>query len=698
MRKTTVRIVAALLFPAALHAQGGAQPPQEAAAEARPERNIAIREVPIWGRRPMKEIGVERTTFDSVTLKENIALSIADVLTFNSPLFVKQDGRATLSTVSFRGTGPSHTQVTWNGMRINNPMLGMTDFSMIPSYFIDDASLLHGTSSVNEAGGALGGVVKLSTAPAAADGFGLQYIQGIGMYRTFDEFLRLTWGDEHWQVSTRAVYQSSRNDYKYRNRDKKENIYDEEMNIVGSYYPVERNKSGAFDDVHVLQEIYYNTGRGDRFGLNAWYINSNRELPLLTTDYADDTRFENRQREHTLRSVLSWDRLRRDWKVGAKAGYIHTWMAYDYRRDPGNGIMTSMTRSRSRIDTFYGQAAGEYAVGDEWLFTADIALHQHFVRSADKNIVLQQGDKAIVGYDQGRVEIDAAVSAKWRPAERLGLSAVLREQLYGTKWATVPALFADYLLSKRGNVVAKASVSRNFRFPTLNDLYFLPGGNPDLKNETGVQYEAGLSFAVGRDAIYTLSGSASWYDQRIDDWILWLPTTKGFFSPVNIKEVHAYGVEVRADLSVMLARGLKLDLDGTFSWSPSINVGEPMSPADQSVGKQLPYEPEFSGTATGRLAWRSWGLLWQFCYYSERYTMSSNDITLTGRLTPYVMNNLSLEKGFAFRRADLSLKATINNLFNEEYLSVLSRPMPRMNCEFFINVKPKWGKKNRTAK
>ena len=698
MRKTTVRIVAALLFPAALHAQGGAQPPQEAAAEARPERNIAIREVPIWGRQPMKEIGVERTTFDSVTLKENIALSIADVLTFNSPLFVKQYGRATLSTVSFRGTGPSHTQVTWNGMRINNPMLGMTDFSMIPSYFIDDASLLHGTSSVNEAGGALGGVVKLSTAPAAADGFGLQYIQGIGMYRTFDEFLRLTWGDEHWQVSTRAVYQSSRNDYKYRNRDKKENIYDEEMNIVGSYYPVERNKSGAFDDVHVLQEIYYNTGRGDRFGLNAWYINSNRELPLLTTDYADDTRFENRQREHTLRSVLSWDRLRRDWKVGAKAGYIHTWMAYDYRRDPGNGIMTSMTRSRSRIDTFYGQAAGEYAVGDEWLFTADIALHQHFVQSADKNIVLQQGDKAIVGYDQGRVEIDAAVSAKWRPAERLGLSAVLREQLYGTKWATVPALFADYLLSKRGNVVAKASVSRNFRFPTLNDLYFLPGGNPDLKNETGVQYEAGLSFAVGRDAIYTLSGSASWYDQRIDDWILWLPTTKGFFSPVNIKEVHAYGVEVRADLSVMLARGLKLDLDGTFSWSPSINVGEPMSPADQSVGKQLPYEPEFSGTATGRLAWRSWGLLWQFCYYSERYTMSSNDITLTGRLTPYVMNNLSLEKGFAFRRADLSLKATINNLFNEEYLSVLSRPMPRMNCEFFINVKPKWGKKNRTAK
>ena len=690
-----------LLFPALLRAQGEPAPsdvpetPQNAGAgEWRGKGAIAIREVPVWGRRPMKSIGVEETKLDSAILKENIALSMADALTFNTPVFVKQYGRATLSTVSFRGTGPSHTQVTWNGMRINNPMLGMTDFSMIPSYFIDDASLLHGTSSVSETGGGLGGLVKLSTAPAAADGFGLQYIQGIGMFRTFDEFLRLTWGDERWQVSTRTVYQSSANDYKYRNRDKKENIYDDEMNIVGSYYPTERNKSGAFDDVHVLQEVYYDTRRGDRFGLNAWYINSNRELPLLTTDYADDKQFENRQREHTLRSVLSWDHYRSDWKVAAKAGYIHTWMAYDYRKDPGSGIMNSITRSRNKVDTFYGQADGEYTPNGNWFFTAGISAHQHLVESIDKDIILQQGGKDIVGYDKGRIELSASVSAKWRPTERLGLSAVLREEMYGTKWAAVPAFFADCQLSKRGNIVAKASVSRNHRFPTLNDLYFLPGGNPDLRSESGFSYEAGLSFAVGKENVYSLSGSASWYDQHIDDWILWLSTPKGFFSPRNIKQVHAYGVEMQASLAVIPARDWKLTMNGTFSWSPSINEGEPISPADQSVGKQLPYEPEFSATVTGRLTWRSWGLLYQFCYYSERYTMSSNDITLSGRLTPYLMNNLSLDKAFALKWADLTLKGTVNNLFNEEYLSVTARPMPRMNVEFFIGIRPKWGGRN----
>ena len=661
-------------------------------AQDEPHRTIPIKEVTVYGYRPMKEIGVQQTKFDSVVLKENIALSIADVLTFNSSIFVKSYGRATLSTVAFRGTSPSHTQVTWNGMRINNPMLGMTDFSMIPSYFIDDASLLHGTSSVSETGGGLGGAVKLATKPAQNDGFGLQYVQGVGSFKTFDEFLRLTYGSKKWQLSTRAVYSSSPNEYKYRNHDKKENIYDENHNIIDQYYPIERNRSGSYKDLHILQEAYYNTGNGDRFGLSAWYINSNRELQMLTTDYGDATDFDNRQREQTFRGVLSWDHLRSNWKVAAKAGYIHTWSAYDYQRDQGNGVMVSMTRSRSKINTFYGQADGEYYL-DKWLFTASLSAHQHFVESRDKNIILQQGDKAIVGYDKGRIELSGSVSAKWRPTDRVGVSAILREEMFGTEWTPfIPALFVDGVLSKQGNIVAKASVSRNYRFPTLNDLYFLPGGNPDLKKECGWTYDAGLSFAVGKSDIYSLKGSASWFDSYVDNWILWLPTTKGFFSPRNIKKVHAYGVELDGDLAVALSKDWHLGLSSTFSWTPSINQGEPMSPADQSVGKQLPYVPEISATLTGELSFRSWSLLYKWCHYSERYTMSSNDLSLSGHLPKYYMSNVTLSKYFSFSWADLSLKGVVNNLFNEEYLSVLSRPMPGINFEIFLGITPKWKK------
>lgn len=670
-------------------------------AQSITQRIHRLDEVVVTANRPMKDIGVQKTTFDSLALKENIALSMADILTFNSSVFVKSYGRATLSTVAFRGTSPSHTQVTWNGMRINNPMLGMTDFSTIPSYFIDQASLLHGTSSVNETGGGLGGLVRLGTIPDAPDGFNMQYVQGIGSFKTFDEFARITFHNDNWTSSTRAVYSSSPNDYKYVNHDKKVNIYDDNHNIIGQYNPTERNRSGSFKDLHLLQEVYYNTNKGDRFGLNAWYINSNRELPMLTTDYGNERNFENRQREHTFRSVLSWDHTFSGkegdnpsfGKLSVKGGYIHTWMAYDYKREVAENNWASMTRSRSRVNTYYGQADGEYSPNKKWYFTASVSAHQHFVRSEDKNIILQDGDKAVVGYDKGRIELSGSASAKWQPIDRLGMSVVFREDMYGDQWAPViPAFFIDGLVSRTGNIMLKASISRNYRFPTLNDLYFLPGGNPDLRNEHGFTYDAGVSFNTGKAGIFSLGGSANWFDSYIEDWIIWLPTTKGFFSPRNVKKVHAYGVELKANLAVQPFKGWLLDLDGSYSWTPSINEGDKMSPADQSVGKQLPYVPKHSASFTGRLSWRTWSFLYKWCYYSERFTMSSNDYTITGHLPEYFMSNISLEKGLSFRPVDLQLKLAVNNLFNEEYLSVLSRPMPGINFEFFIGITPKFGK------
>jgi iron complex outermembrane receptor protein len=262
--------------------------------------------------------------------------------------------------------------------------------------------------------------------------------------------------------------------------------------------------------------------------------------------------------------------------------------------------------------------------------------------------------------------------------------------MYGDSWAPViPAVFVDGVISRRGNVTARASFSRNYRFPTLNDLYFLPGGNPDLKSEEAYTYDAGLSFRTAQRGRLSVGGSATWFDSHIDNWIIWLPTTKGFFSPGNVKKVHAYGVETKADLSLLLPRDWLIELSGSYSWTPSVNEGEKMSDADQSVGKQLPYVPRHSASFTGRLSWRTWGLLYKWCYYSERFTMSSNDYTLSGHLPEYFMNNVTLEKSLTCRVADLSLKLAVNNLFNEDYLSVLSRPMPGINFEFFVGITPK---------
>jgi len=633
------------------------------------------------------EVGKVESLIDSAALRESVALSLADVLGFNSGLFVKNYGRATLSTVNFRGTSSSHTQVTWNGMRISSPMLGTTDFSMIPSFMVDRASLVHGSSSLDEVGGGIGGLVKLSTVSTnEKNGFSGQYIQGAGLWNTFDEFLRLSYGHDRWHASARVAYSSSHNDFPYTNHDKKEIVYDENYNIIDSYHPREHNRSGAFKDFHALVSTSYNSLNAGRWALNAWYLSSNRELPMLTTDYSQDTKFENRQREQTLRAVASWSKSSETMSLSARAGYIHSWLAYDYRRQMSEETMSTLTRSRSSVNTFYGHAGWKFFPSPQWQFEADADLHHHSVESHDY-ASLRPGNADLEGLTHSRAELSASASAKWRPSRRLGIGALLREEIFGDKIAApVPAIFADALIYPAASLTAKISGSCNYRYPTLNDLYTVPGGNPDLRPEQGWTYDAGLSAAFGRDNSWKLSAGANWFDSRITDWIQWLPSPRGFYVPRNVKEVHAYGIESEAAAVLWFPHGWMLDISANYTWSASINHSTPTGEGDHSAGKQLPYIPRHSASAVARLSWRGWAVVYKIQYYSERFTMSSNESTLTGHLPAYSLSNAALEKSFRLAKLEWQAKLAVNNLFNADYQTVLSRPMPGINFEFFISA------------
>ena len=566
---------------------------------------------------------------------------------------------------------------------------------MIPAYFIDDATIYHGASSVGVTGGGLGGAVTLATKAPAEQGLGLRYVQGIGSFATFDEFLHLTYGGARWSSSTRVLYSTSDNDFRFRNYNSKEFVTDDDGQIVGEYYPLQRNRNGGFRDLHVMQELYYTTRGGDRFSLAAWYLDSHRGLAMLTSDRNKSKQKQNTQDERTLRAVAGWERLRNGLKLGARAGYTYTDLRYLLKQDPeGKGQFVVNTDARSRIHTLFAKAEAEYALGEKWLFSANAALHQHRVRSGDLSVIGNNGLRADTLYRQERFELSAFAAVKWRPVPRLGVAADLRWELYGDRTTPViPALFADYVLSKRGSVVVRASAARNYRYPTLNDLYFRPGGNKNLKPERGWTFDAGLETTLKGDA-RSLRASATAFDSRIDDWILWIGSPKlGIYTPINIRRVHSYGVEAKLSAEAETSGGWRLLLDGNFAWTRSINRGDPFSPADESVGKQLVYIPVYSAALTARVEWRRWELTYKWNWYSERYTMSSNDLGVLGRVKPYFMSDLSLEKGLDCKWASFSLKGCIHNLLNEEYESVLSRPMPRLNVSFFIGITPKFGKR-----
>ena len=374
-----------------------------------------IEEAAVVARRPLGEIGQQKTELDSAALKLTVSQSMADVLTFNSSIFVKQYGRGSLSTVSFRGTAASHTQVTWNGMKINSPMLGMTDFSMIPSFFTDKASLLHGSSSLVVAGGGLGGAVLLATAPEQARGWQLDAVLGAGSFSTWDGFLKLGWGNSRWQLATRAAGTLSKNDFTYRNYKKKEYTYDAAGIPTGSYYPIDTNRCGSIRDVHLMQEAYYKTDAGDRLSVNAWWTSSVRGVPLLSVDYRQGSSYTNLQSENTLRLVCGWNHTGQKWLLDAKAGWLHTSQGYDFARDKGNGTMAKMIESRSLINTFHAAAQAKWFAADHLMVEAQLAAYQHFVKSQDRNAISRAAGDAGGGR---RVQVGRGIADQHGPGRR----------------------------------------------------------------------------------------------------------------------------------------------------------------------------------------------------------------------------------------------------------------------------------------
>lgn len=644
-----------------------------------------LRTVQVQGFRRLRDTGIQKTTLDTLVLHENISLSMADILTQNSTLFIKSYGRATESTAEFRGTSPSHTQVLWNGMKINSPMLGTLDFSTIPAYFIDEANLYHGASSINLTGGGLGGAVDMRTTPVTQEGIGAQYIQGIGSYDTYDQFLRLTYRDEHWSSSTRATYGTSDNDFPYTNYDKKVDVWDSNGNWLSSYHPTEHNRSGYFHDLHLMQDVYYNDLQGNRLGAMVWYTQTLRGLPFLSVDYKDDSDFTNEQQFNTLRSVLSWDHTGQAWNLGLRGGYQYQDMGYDYFTTRQQ-VQTDITRSRSYSQTGYLQADADWTPSSHWLLTANVASYYNHVRSWDRS-PFHIGDN----YDRGRWEHQASLQARWRPVTPFSMAVVLRQEMYGSHVVpTIPAFFTDYVLYRPWNLVAKASVARNYRYPSMDDLYYQPGGNPALSPEQGFTYDGGLDWRIPT-RLMDIYGSVTAFDSHISDWIQWLPNTKGFWQPSNVKRVHSYGTEMSLGLNIRLPRQWTLDLSGNFAYTPSINRGHQLNDNDASYGKQLCYVPRRSANLMGRLGWRSWSLSYRWVHYSERFTTTSNEVNyITGRLKPYYMSDVSLQKQFQWRWMHASVRGVVNNLLGTEYVTVLSHPMAPRNFEIYIELKPQW--------
>ncbi len=634
------------------------------AQEADSLRTIEVEEIVVRSERSLRDIGVQKSIMSEAVLKENLSASMAEILAQNSTVFIKSSGRATLSTASIRGTAPSHTSVTWNNINLGNPMLGMVDFSMIPSYFVDGSEVFHGATSVNVGGGGLGGAIVLSTEQQQRQGLGIQCVQSVASFATHDEYLRVDYNKERWGSSTRLLNSVSKNNFPYINYDK-----------IG--HPQEENKNCGYADFHLMQEFYLLNKKGGRWSVKGWYTNSSRGIPRLTVDFGDDDLTKAWQDEESMRGVVEWKRSFGGLRLSASGGYNYDKMHYTYQFSRGAGLVSRGVDAISDTHHNFLTCAAEWSIGNKLMIAANLAGNYFSVDSEDVAPLTP------VGFEAERTEASAFVSVRWKPTDWLGLAANCREEWRdGVTSPIIPALFADINLLPQIGLIISGSVAKNYHAPTLNDLYYVPGGNPDLKSEQGVTYDLGIESTIERRG-WRFFGKVTLYHSNITDWVLWTPTVKGFWTPQNLASVVSRGVESRANISYSPNKEWQVELNAIFAITSSTNATK----GSENFGNQLPYIPLYSASSGMRLQWRAWELNYKWRFYSERMTTYSGSSYRGSSVPAYHLSDLAFGRNFDRNKVRFKVRFEVNNLFDTYYQSVLSRPMPPRNYTISFECK-----------
>lgn len=571
-----------------------------------------------------------------------------------------------MATASFRGTAPSHTKVSWNGLELNSPMLGMVDFSLIPVYFTEEVSLLHGSSSMAETAGALGGSIQLANKADWNNILSGKLLSGFGSFQTLDEYLQLNVGNRTIQSKSALFYNASRNDFRFLNK-----LNAELDPVSGKYlYQTERNRNADYRNYGFLQEIYLKPAENQFFSLKTWLQHNDRSIPQLLTNEGDAIANINRQTENALRSVAEWKLFGVSSRLSLLSGVNLQQSGYRLENRVSGSQNQLAIDATARILSFVNKMHYRRQWDDSFWLQAGLEANWHRVISENHATATQ-----LSGYHKTRMEHSLFAGLEKQFSPRWNVVFLLREELIdGKHQALLPLLRANYQPFSEKPWSFSASLAQNSHPPTLNDLYYLPGGNPNLRSEKGLQADMGAAndFPVGNGLIHT---GLSLFYSRINDWIIWLPTFQGYWEPKNIELVEGSGMEANVGWNGVFG-AVRCKVKGNYAFTRTVN----RSQGSPAYGKQLPYIPKNSANLNVHLSYSRISIDWMWNYYSKRFTTTANsEETITDWLYPYFMNNLQLASTFPVGKNRLTAECKVLNIFNEDYRTVLQRPMPGRN-------------------
>jgi vitamin B12 transporter len=598
--------------------------------------------------------GKKVQVFDSLTKQNFNSSNLAELLSVNSPVFVKNYGPGNISTSSFRGGNASQTAVLWNGFNIQNNMLGQTDLSQLPNFIFDEIGIEYGGSAALWGSGAMGGSIQLNNKARFNRGISTSLNTGAASYGTRKLNSVIHYSGKRFSTTTKVYLNSSENKFEYLDTIVKEQIH--------SNYAIKG----------FLQELSFLLDKQQKLSIRGWYNVSNRNYPpTLGTKISTAEQYDE-----NLKLNADWVYEGRKLTPNIRLAYFNDIL--DYEDSLANIV------SKSRVKTFIAESdvscrlnehhklffgfnyTGHTAFSNNYGPAQNKAFNSSYYTAYDTLAAKHLSKGAILlaynfNYFENKLQFDLNLRKEFSNAFAIPFTGNT-----GITYQLIKAL------------KLKVNAAKVFRLPTLNDLYWVTG-DPDLKPEEGYTYEGGFELKIPYRN-FLLESEMTYFNKTIRNWIQWIPAPGGNSTPVNLMEVYSRGTETSS--SILYAyKKLKCKIGFNSAYNLSTSTGSSLV-NDASVNKQLIYTPRYNYAGSFSFTYDKFSISYYHNYIGYRFTSSDN----SSWLKPYQFANLKIAYGYGFSRLSVVLAFHVNNLYNASYMILAQRPMPLRNYEMSLTL------------
>lgn len=551
------------------------------------------------------------------------------------PVYFKTYGNGQLSTVAFRGTSASHTAVLWNGIPVNSPTLGQTDFSLWPSFLLDDIAVQFGSSASLYGSGAIGGSIFLeSSKPDLDDKVDITLLSQVGSFGQFTNGISASYGRKNVVAKTKLYHHYIENDFSFPLKGRDE---------------IRTQNHAAVKQMGISQDVFYDM-RNHKIAFHGLLLHNDREIqPSIATPNSSD-----QLEDANLRLALSHD-------VALRKGEWNNTLSYIINDQYFN------VDSRVVSQQFSGITNYEIPLGNSGSLRVGANIN-HFVAETENYFTTDW-----------LTDLFSALTFEPLPSWKLSIN--LRQSLDNVAKPFAPSVGSEItiLKSSKTELIWTAQASRAYRLPTLNDRFWQPGGNPDLQAEESISVETGYNLKINSDKLdfrLGLNGFRSWVDQ----WIIWLPNDQQIWSPNNIMEVSVTGIELNSSMAHSFVRG-SIRLNANYAFTESINQSG-LSANDNSEGKQLPYVPKHQFTIALSGNYSSWNFNVNNNFTGVRFTTDDN--REANKVDAFNLVNIRIGKEVEINNLLFNLSIESRNVTDIYFENLINRAMPGRSYIFSL--------------